>query len=247
MAFGDLRGSFEAGSTSPGTGFAATGSIALSVGDLIVVAYGGRANGLTVTFNNNLSLTFTALASGDASANARPVYAAYHRVTAGATLTSVTTSHASNTGDMALCVAVFEGVFDAAPLDKNPALLSDATTPFTSNLSGTLSQADELVVGYQGQGNGTADGGYGASGSFTVAVDESTGTGSNTGSCAIFRQLVAATTSIAAAVTGTSQTATVGVATFKKGGPSNVTLTPGLVTDTLTRSTRRPSRAARRS
>jgi hypothetical protein len=220
MAFGDVKGTFEAGNSSPGTGFAATGSIAVAVGDLIVVALGGR-NAVVPTWTDNLGGGYTALNGGVGTAG-RPVYAAFKYVSSADTLTSVSFTQTSDTGDKALCVAVFEGPFDASPLDTNPAVLADSTSPLTSNLTGTLAQADELVVGYVGQGNGTADGGYGSSGSFTVAVDESTGTGSNTGSCAIFKAVVAATTSIAAAVTGAAQGGSVGVASFKKGA-TNIT------------------------
>ena len=216
MAFGAVRGTLENQSTSPGTGISATGSIACSVGDLIVTLYAFRTAVTPTVSDNQGGGNHTALNAGTAT-NGR-AYPFYKRVTTAFTLTSVTAAHTSDTADAAIMVMVFEGPFDASPLDQNPAFTStDNTSPFDCPTSGTLSQADELVLGFRAQGNGAANGNYGAGNSFTIGVDASSGTGANTCSGAIVYRVVSATTSVAPQITASTNTnGNNGTASFKK-------------------------------
>lgn len=127
---------------------------------------------------------------------------------------TVSASHDSTTGDAAISVAVHEGPFAASPLDTNPAVVRDATSPHVSNSTGTLSQADELMIGYAGSTNGVT---WTSTSPRTESREDASGTGSNTVSTSLQYRVVSATTALTASFeTGSNQNQDVGVATFKK-------------------------------
>lgn len=156
MAFGDLRSPVltGGGTSSNAQNAAAGGSATISVGDLLICLYvelggfnPGNANLPLDTIGGVGPQTWTALGAGSVasgSLNAR----AYYLVSANAgTLTQVAINAASNANDWAMCVAAFAGPFAASPLDVQPAVNNDTTSPFTCPASGTLAQASELLFG----------------------------------------------------------------------------------------------------
>jgi hypothetical protein len=213
MAFGDLLGTGENQSTSPGTGLT-TSSFTVAVGDLVVVAYGVRVF-KAVTFSDALGggHTWSALDSTNTGIN-RHLAKAYTIVTTAGSMT-VSGAHASGADDAAIIACRFEGPFDASPLDANPTNVTDSTTPFDCPTTGTLAQADELVLGFVHNGNGLV---YTSTSPSTIAEQAASGTGANTASVGMNYRVVAATTAVAPQFTAASSTAgTVGTASFKKG------------------------------
>jgi hypothetical protein len=210
MAFGALRGTLTNSSTNPGAGISATGSIAVTKGDLIVINYGGRA-ALTygILPTDNLGSNYYRHPWNPGIANGA-IMAASAYVTANGTLTSVSATHkvaATSSGDMALVVAVFEGPFDPAFMDRTLQVIADSTTPYGCPASGTLGQADELIVGLQAQGNGGAAASYSAVSPYSLAAGASSGTASNTASCAITYHVVSATTGETPSINSSASTA----------------------------------------
>jgi hypothetical protein len=205
MAFGALRGTLTGNNTSPTTGISATGSVSVTAGDLVVVSYALRVTGNTVTVQDNLGNHYTQLPSIDTVGNSpsRPFYCI---VKANGTLTTVTGSHTTTTGDAAVAVSVFEGVFDGWAVDKFTTQSADSTSPYTCANSGTLNQADEVIVGIQSQGNGGAAASYAATSPYTIGGTASSGTGANTTSTALNHHLVSSTTGEAPEITSSAST-----------------------------------------
>lgn len=147
--FGDLLGSTSAVDNALGTSIAATCSISVSVGDLIVAMLAERGN-LTVTaVNDNLGNSYTAQNAGSDAGNATGRMF-YSYVTVAGTLSTITaTTNGGGTEAAVFCVAGYKGPFTNPPIDANPAnLLNDGASPWTTNLTGTLAQADELIVSW---------------------------------------------------------------------------------------------------
>lgn len=228
MAFGAPRTNspFTNQSTNPGTGLTAPsgggGSIAVSAGDLIVVLYAMRSGNpasfsLTPSFTGGGAAdTFAALTAPGGNAGWAASYARVH--TAG-TLTQVAATHTSTSADAAMIVAVFEGPFALSALDKNPNVGSDATSSFDCPLSTTLSQADELVVGFFAGANsiGTS---VAATAPATMCgqAASAAATTANSITGAMNYKVVAATTSTSNSFTNASNPSSagaVGTATFK--------------------------------
>jgi hypothetical protein len=192
MAFGDLKvnGQLIGQSTSPGTGISAGGSgCTVAVGDLIVANYGWRG-GVGITLSDNLGNFYFPLANPTLGANAE-INAWYSYVDVAGSLTTVTAAHSSSTGDAAFSVAVFEGPFDPWTCDVDGLTSADSTTPYTTSGTGGLSQADELIVGFQAQGNGA--GSNGATSPYSLGAQTTTGTGANTASSCVIYHLVSST------------------------------------------------------
>lgn len=150
MAFGALKGTLRGFAASITNPFSATGSVAVSVGDLIVGVL-AQQTALTITaMGDNLhgASTYTSqnVGNDDGNATGRMFYI---RVTTAGTLTSVNAVTTASTNDVAFIAAVFEGPFTAPPIDRNPANnAGDITIPHACPPSGTLAQADELVIGW---------------------------------------------------------------------------------------------------
>jgi hypothetical protein len=224
MAFGTPRSGspLTNQSTSPGTGISASGSIAVSVGDLIVVFQACRSTpaGSTpsATFTGGgAASAFSASYNYDAGNAAFEAF--YARVTTAGTLTQIAMTHSSTTNDVALVVAVFEGPFASSPLDANPGGATDTTSPFTCPGSGTLSQADELVLGFFAATNGLGTGSVAAVSPATMCGEASSGTGTNTVSGHMNYNVVSSTSTAFNEFTNASDPSSsgaLGTATFKK-------------------------------
>jgi hypothetical protein len=174
------------------------------------------------------------------------------RVTTGDNYRTVTVTSDSSASAISCVLGVMRGV-EASGFDKNPAVLSDNTSPYDGPLSTTLTQANEVVIGYFGlQGPSAFDftawvnTGYtqgaitdaitsGASDSFGVAAPEgarigvagTTGGADNTNTTtALTQRVVSATTSVAPQITNTTanRTGLAGTVTFKIGAATDMDL-----------------------
>jgi hypothetical protein len=77
-------------------------------------------------------------------------------VTTAGTLTQISVVATASGNNVAACATVVEGPFAAPPIDANPANVIDVTSPYTCPSTGTLAQANEVVIGWMcGTGNGT--------------------------------------------------------------------------------------------
>lgn len=219
MAFGALLGTDGAASTSPGTGIAGAG-LTVAVGDLVVVAYGmyESQDARTRTISDDLVNTWTPLATGVAS-DSRSLTSWYSRITVAGTCV-ITTGHTSATADASLTICRYEGPFLASPLDKNPTNTSDTNSPYNCPSSGTLTQADELVIGMMGCGRGmtVANNGLAATAPSVLDRVDASGTGANTAGSMISSRVVAATTAVAPefTVSGSTENAHKGTSTYLK-------------------------------
>jgi hypothetical protein len=146
MAFGGLKGTLTANGASTTASNSLTGSVVVAVGDLVWVAFGEENVIFATTVSDNLGNTYTALNAGtDAGITTLKCY--WSRVTVAGTLTSVAVAASATTNNWAGVVAVIEGPFATSPLDANPAnTTADITSPFTCPATGTLAQADEVVM-----------------------------------------------------------------------------------------------------
>lgn len=147
-AFGDLIGTLAGSGVSVTDPSDATGSVVVAVGDLIVAQF-AEENDLTVTaVTDNLSNTYTAQNAGtDAGAVTGRVF--YSRATNAGTLTAVHFDTTASNNNWAAVAAVFAGDFASPPIDANASnSTSDVTSPFTCPATGTLAQADELIVAW---------------------------------------------------------------------------------------------------
>lgn len=154
MAFGGLKGTLKGNGNSVGTSNALTGSVAVAVGDLVVVVFGQQTNLTASGASSSLVTSYSAQNAGtDAGVATGRCF--YGVVTSAGTLTQVDVAASSSTNDWCGVGAVIEGPFISAPIDGNPAnITSDTTSPFTCPLSGTLAQAHEAVIGW-GAANGS--------------------------------------------------------------------------------------------
>src|SRR5215207_2961708 len=147
MAFGDLLGNLSITAGSVVTPFNATGSVAVAVDDLVVAVF-AQQTALTVTgVTDNLGNTYTATNAGTDNGNATG-RCFYSRVTTAGTLTTVAGACTGSANDAAFAVSCFAGPFATSPLDANLANISDLASPFACPATGTLAQADELVIGW---------------------------------------------------------------------------------------------------
>lgn len=220
MAFGDVKGTLTGGNNSIPATFSATGSVSVSVGDLVFGVVGQQTN-LTAGAgstnpSDNLGNTYAWTNAGTDAGNATG-RAYYSRVTTAGTLTQIDVTCTSSTNDASQCAAVFEGPFTTSPLDANPANVSnDVTTPYTGPATGTLAQADEYIIAwYAKDGNSSLTG----SGSNTLRANQNQSTNIATG---VGGYVVSATTTQTPAWTGTAPTVDVlGTNSFKKAAATN--------------------------
>lgn len=215
MAFGDVLATASNTAASISNPFAVSAGFAVSPGNLVVVAVAQRTTLSASAMTDGLGNTFTAFSSGFDGGNAT-IRGYYSIITTSGTCTpSVVTT--SGTEDGAIVAVGFEGPFAASPLDANPTIVQDTATPFTGPATGTLAQDDELIVAYIGMANGRAMTATSPS-SLTLSVISGLEGAANTIGCAVARQVVAATTSVAPAWTagGTLSSDGLGTVSFKK-------------------------------
>jgi hypothetical protein len=215
MAFGSLRGTLTVALNSITNPTSAVGSVSVSVGDLIVAVM-CQQTALTVTgVTDGLGHTYAAQNAGFDAGNCSG-RAFWVRATNAGTLTSVDAACTASANNVAFSVAVFEGNFDASPLDANPANNenTDNTSPITCPATGTLAQADELVIGWSASG-GAASTDWAATSPNLEAIETSSST---VAKAIIGYQVVAATTTVSPAFTTASDptNSVQGTMSFKK-------------------------------
>lgn len=225
MAFGARKGTLGAAANSITNPFAATGSVAVVIGDLVVAVFAEQTNLTVTTVSDNLGHSYTALNAGtDAGAITGRGY--YCRVTSAGTLTSIAAVATGSADNVAAAAVVIEGPFQAAPLDANPAnITSDAASPFTCPATGTLAQATEVVIAWGAANYGTV---WTATAPNSLAVDRAS---QSVAKVAIGNQTVAATTSVVPvfAAAGNPTQAILATASFK--ADLTLALAAGLFTE----------------
>lgn len=212
MAFGDLLGTLSGSGLSVTNPSVASGSVVVAVGDLIVGVM-GEQNSLTVSAcGDNLGNSYTAQNVGtDAGTICGRMF--YSRVTVAGTVTALNFTATASTLNFTVVGACFAGPFTSPPIDANPANASnDITSPFTCPATGTLAQADELVVAWATAGTLTATDWVGSG--VTKAIQATDGAITN---ATIGRVVVSSTSTITPAYTGTAPSAVdvLGTASFK--------------------------------
>jgi len=229
MAFGAVKGTLSGTGAAIAANNDATGSVSVAVGDLLVCVFGERTTMSVTGVTDNLGHTYTAGTGIDGGNGTGKVF--WKIATSSGTLTTMTGAAVGGSGDdYSIVGAVYEGPFAASPLDQNPAANSDTVTPYVCTSSGTLAQADELVLAWMCAGNGFT--GAACSG-LTVDKQDGTGTGSGSHAAALASVVVSATTAIVPSWTvgaGNGGHA-LGVITFKKliGGGGVVTRSFGFI------------------
>jgi hypothetical protein len=214
MAFGALRaGTVLSGSANSITNpFAVTGSQDVAVGDLVVAVFAEQTALTVTTVTDNLGNTYVAQNAGtDAGTITGRAY--YARVTMPGTLTSVSAVATASGDNVAAVAAAFEGPFITSPLDANPANNNntDNASPFTCPSTGVLAQAAELVVAWMSGQAGTTWLATSPNLKAADAVSQSVST------VILGYQVVAATTAVAPAFTGTNPSVSVqGTMSFKQ-------------------------------
>jgi hypothetical protein len=148
MAFAGLKGTLTQAVTSQTNPAAATGSVSVSVGDLIVAVFGENTSLTVGTVTDNLGNAYTAQDAGtDAGAATGRAYLSV--VSVAGTLTAVNAVATASANDASAVAAVFEGPFDTSSLDASPAAISnDLASPYACPSTGTLVTAEELVIGW---------------------------------------------------------------------------------------------------
>lgn len=227
MAFGDVLSTASNTASSITNPFAVSAGFTVAVGDLVVVIVAERVNVTAGNCTDGLGNTYTAASApssaGTDNGNATSRWY-YSLITVAGTATPSVAATAS-TDDAVIIAVRFEGPFTASPLDANPSDVNDTTTPYTCPSTGTLSQADELIIALGSAVNGST---WTATAPNVIAKqDVSGGGGPNTIAAVIGSQVVAATTAVAPAFTyGTTPTATVmGTASFKKAAADSPVVT----------------------
>lgn len=217
MAAGDRKGGLSGSGSSTPNPCSATGSVSVAVGDLIWVTIGHRGSLVDDTVSDNLGHSYTAQNAGSDAGNATG--RAYWVIATNAgTLTQVDVAvTATSNDDFSVAVDVYEGPYDGTPLDASPTnVTNDITTPFASPSSGTLAQADELVISWITATNGRD---MSVNSPFTLGQTVKSGSegGANTVCAAIARQVVSATTPVSCEWTagGAPGADVIGLASFK--------------------------------
>lgn len=208
MAQGDIRGSALTGSANSITNpMNATGSVDVSVGDLVFVTLSQQTNLTATGATDNLGHTYSAVNAGT-DAGTVSIRCFYVRITTAGTLTTVSVATSASTNDASVAAIVIEGPFVASPLDANPANTTDGTTPFTCPATGTLAQANEVVMAA-----------IAVAGNQTVSATEPSeiaGTVARANaSVGQSKRLVSSTSTVTPEFTGTSATAAQTTASFK--------------------------------
>jgi hypothetical protein len=225
VAKGDLRGTLTGSVNSVTNPTVASGSVAVSVGDLVFGTMSQQtALSASGTVTDNLGNTYAYVNAGTdgGTVAGRSFYA---RVTVAGTLTTVNVPATASANDASVVADVIEGPFLTSPLDASLANATDATTPFTCTATGVMAQASNVVMA-----------------AISIAANQTVAATSPSTICGTVaranasvgqsRRVVSATTSVAPEFTGTSATAVQTTAAFKLDPTS--ALTPALFTNSQT-------------
>lgn len=195
------------------TGTTLTLGVAVVVaGDVAVVAFADLVGGSNPTIADNLGNTWTPL-SGPTTNGVR-ASKWYSAITNAGSMT-VTITFGSSAAGRGGVMAVWGSNFVGA-LDKNATNANDSTTPYDCPTSGTLAQADELVIGFAFVNGPDTNVAAATSPDTLVGPGGSSGGSATTNAtAAISWRKVSATTAVAPQFTGTSRAGVVGTASFR--------------------------------
>lgn len=186
----------------------------VAIGDVAVVAFADQVGGSSPTIADDLGNTWIPL-SGPTTNTVRA--SKWYSIIANPGIMTVTITFGSSAASRAGVLAVWDAsAFGASPLDKNITNANDSTTPYDCPTSGTLAQADEIVLGFvfvagiEGNINTVT-----SPSTLAVAYGSTGGNAATNSSVAISYRKVTATTAVAPQFTGTSRTGIVSTASFK--------------------------------
>jgi hypothetical protein len=189
----------------------ALGAVTVAVGDVVVVLFGDQVVGTAPTIADNLGNTWTPLTGPNT--NTARISKWYSAITVAGSMTATVTFQ-SSAGARAGALGVWDSSFIGI-LDKNIANANDSTSPYDCPLSGTLAQANEIVLGFCARASNAAlVAGASETGIIEAHSSGSGGAGANV-SVGLTYRLVTATTSIQPQMTGSSVAGVVGTASFK--------------------------------
>lgn len=188
-----------------------TGSISTIDGDVAVAVFSDRIGGTTPTIGDSCSRSWTALTGAPTTSTVR--YMAWYAPSTSTCSMTVTFTTDSSGNNRAGAVAVWSGAA-ASPLDTNPTVNTDGTSPYVGPASGSLAQAGEVVVGmFAHTFIGAGDDVTCAEGTTSLAIVQYQ---SNT-SALICYAIVTSTSSVtpSATTSGTNRVGVNGTASFK--------------------------------
>jgi hypothetical protein len=125
---------------------------ATTAGELIVTetevgTSGGPDGGVTDNASGGSS-TYTSIETNNSTYGSFFYLNFYYAYNVAAGITTLTLNLGSVGDEVGnICAAHYKGVATSSPLDISKAFLGSQTTPWTSTATGTLSQANELIVG----------------------------------------------------------------------------------------------------
>jgi hypothetical protein len=214
MATGDvLRNAIASGGTGANPNVVTVTSIAVVAKDLIFVAAGQNTNQQMNAVTDNLGNTYVSAGTpGDAGTGT--VAGFYSIVTVPGNLTSVSVAGQTSTADdFGIVVGVFAGPLGA--VDKTVACATDSASSYACPATGTLAQANELVVAYGAVAATTTNGALSATSPMVLVNQASPAVAIRTG---LASKMVAVTTTSTPAFTNSATgtpSGTWGTATFK--------------------------------
>lgn len=185
------------------------GPIAVTAGQLMVVAFADRVGGGTPTIADNLDgNAWTTL--GPTTSTVR--LTSYYKVATTTGNLTATLTFTSSSAKRAGAIGSFTFT-SGYVIDTHPADNTDATTPFDCPSSGVLAQASEIVFG--SRANATT--GTLAATAPNLIVDTAATTGGSSTGVGLCYQVVNATTAVAPQMTGTSAAGVDATFSFKLG------------------------------
>ena len=126
-------------------GSSLTASAYVSTGQHALVACSDLVGGSALTISDNLGHTWTPLQGG--TNGSLRLSAWQTRITNGNARMTVTISHNSSAAARS-CTLITMRQLTTSPVDKNPAVVLDNSSPYIGPATGTLSQSDEVIIGY---------------------------------------------------------------------------------------------------
>jgi hypothetical protein len=201
--------------------------IAVKAGDVVVVAFADLIGGSPATISDTLGHAWTALAGPTTNGAVRG--SKWRTIVTVPGDMVVTVAHDSSAAARAGALNAWPAAyFEASPFDVNPTDASDATSPYTAPSTGTLGQADELVLAFIFL-NGV-DGIAASTPSILGAHGGTSGGAANTNAAvAISWRVVASTSAVAPEFTdAVSIASVVGAASAKINAPTMTAAPPTL-------------------